>query len=69
MKTALIVIAVCEVIRIIQNFVQLLSIVFNSKVNKNYLNTASKAFVESLHKTDKDFLEQFLRDFKESEEE
>lgn len=62
MKTALIVIAVCEVIRILQNSLQLITLVRNS-TNK-YMKTASKAFVESLQRTDKEYLEEFLKNLR-----
>lgn len=67
MVIALWIIAVCEVIRAAQNGIQLWSI---AQARKNdFMKTATDEFVKSLNRTDKEFVEDILTKFKESDNE
>ena len=63
MKAAIWVIAICEVIRMIQNFIQLWQI--NKSNGIEQMNRATDAFVKSLNRTDAEFVEEMLEKFKE----
>ena len=65
MKTALIVIAVCEVIRALQNALQIWLVVRDTGKRDN----AYSEFVKSLHGTDKEFVKRMLEEFEEQEHE
>lgn len=63
MIIAIWIIAICEVIRMLQNFIQIWQI---KKANgMEQMNRATDAFVKSLNKTDAEFVEDFLEKFKE----
>ena len=63
MITALWIIAACEVIRAIQNFIQLGAIFKDGKDRHN----AYAEFVKSLKQSDKEFVEDILKEFEERE--
>ena len=65
MITAIWIIAICEVIRALQNALQLYVLFHDTGKRDN----AYSEFVKSLHGTDKDFVEKMLREFKEQEHE
>jgi len=62
MIIALWIIAVCEVIRIIQNSLQLLSIKHDTSARDN----AYAAFVESLKMNDREFVARMLKEFEKN---
>ena len=59
MKTAIWIIAICEVIRVVQNMVQVMAIRHDSGMRKN----AYSEFVKSLKYTDREFVEKLLKEF------
>lgn len=59
MIIALWIIAICEVIRIFQNTLQLI----NVYKSQNKQNWAYEEFVKSLKQSDKEFVEKMLREF------
>lgn len=59
MITAIWIIAVCEIIRAIQNMVQILAIRRDASARDN----AYAEFVKSLKKTDKEFVKRMLEEF------
>lgn len=59
MITAVWIIAVCEIIRAIQNMVQILAIRRDTSARDN----AYAEFVKSLKKTDKEFVKRMLEEF------
>ena len=61
MKTAIWIIAICEVIRIFQNTLQLIAL----KEDKKQRDNAYSEFVKSLKYTDREFVERLLREFEE----
>lgn len=63
MVTALWIIAVCEVIRAVQNMMQLAMIRKDSGSRDN----AYEEFVKSLKQTDKEFVKRMLEEFEEYE--
>ena len=65
MTIALWVIAICTVIRVVQNTMQL-KVIYDERGDRN---NAYKEFVDSLHYTDKEFVERMLREFEEGENE
>lgn len=66
MKIAIWIIAICEVIRMLQNFIQIWQI---KKTNgMEQMNRATDAFVESLSKTDAEFVEDVLREIQSNKE-
>lgn len=65
MIVAVWIIAVCEVVRAIQNFIQLASLKHDTFARDN----AYAEFVKSLKLTDKEFVERMLKEFEESEDE
>ncbi len=64
MKTALWIIAICEVIRAVQNLLQLWMLKRDTGARDN----AYAEFVKSLKQTDKEFVRQLLEQFERSEE-
>lgn len=60
MKVAIIVIAICEVIRALQNALQI-GLMIRSNSKKDF-SRATDEFIKSLHKTDKEFLESILKE-------
>lgn len=64
MVTALWIIAVCEVIRAVQNMMQLAMIRKDSGARDN----AYEEFVKSLKQTDKEFVKRMLEEFEEYED-
>ena len=64
MKTALWIIAICEVIRAAQNLLQLWML----KIDTGARDNAYAEFVKSLKQTDKEFVRQMLEEFERSEE-
>ena len=64
MIVALWIIAICELIRIIQNTAQLLTIYHERDARDN----AYAEFVKSLKSTDKEFVEKMLREFEQEGE-
>lgn len=64
MKTAIWIIAICEVIRAVQNALQLLGFKSEKKMREN----AYSEFVTSLHMKDKDFVKMMLEEFLNQEE-
>lgn len=63
MKIALWVIAICEVIRLIQNTLQLF--MMSHSRNDLQMQRATDAFVESLKKTDQQLVEDVLEELRE----
>lgn len=59
MKTAIWIIAICEVIRAVQNAYQLLGFKSEKRMRKN----AYSEFVKSLKTTDKEFVKKMLEEF------
>lgn len=59
MIVALWIIAVCEVLRMIQNWIQIITIRHDAKGRDN----AYAEFVKSLKQTDRDFVRQMLEEF------
>ena len=59
MIIALWIIAVCEVIRAVQNMIQIMTIRHDTGARDN----AYAEFVKSLHQTDKDFVRRMLDEF------
>jgi len=67
MKLAIWIIAIVEVIRMIQNFIQIRQIKKSNGIDQ--MTRATDAFVKSLSKTDAEFVEDFLEQFKEQKNE
>ena len=65
MKTALWIIAICEVIRAAQNMVQIMTIRHDTKGRDN----AYAEFVESLKQSDREFVRRMLEEFEKQEDE
>ena len=65
MKTALWIIAICEVIRAAQNMVQIMTIRHDTKGRDN----AYAEFVKSLKQSDREFVRRMLDEFEKKEEE
>lgn len=65
MKIAIWIIAICEVVRALQNLVQLSFVVRDAGARKN----AYAEFVKSLKTTDKEFVKRMLEEFKEEHRE
>lgn len=63
MKTALWIIAICEVIRAAQNFVQIMTIKHDTKGRDN----AYTEFVKSLKQSDREFVRRMLDEFEKQE--
>ena len=59
MLTAIWIIAICEVIRAIQNMIQIHTIRHDTSARDN----AYAEFVKSLKKTDREFVERMLKEF------
>lgn len=64
MIIAIWIIAICEVIRMLQNMVQIATIKHDTKGRDN----AYAEFVKSLHGTDREFVRQMLEEFERQEE-
>jgi LPS O-antigen subunit length determinant protein (WzzB/FepE family) len=65
MTIALWIIAICEVIRTIQNAMQLLHI----KKSEKRSDSAYSEFIKSLHKTDREFVRDMLKSYEAMENE
>ena len=65
MKTALWIIAICEVIRAAQNMVQIMTIRHDTKGRDN----AYAEFVKSLKQSDREFVRRVLDEFEKQEDE
>ena len=63
MKTALWIIAICEVIRAAQNMVQIMTIKHDTKGRDN----AYAEFVKSLKQSDREFVRRMLDEFEKQE--
>lgn len=63
MKTALWIIAICEVVRAVQNMVQIITIKHDTKGRDN----AYAEFVKSLKATDREWVRRMLEEFWEQE--
>ena len=63
MTIALWVIAICEVIRAAQNSIQLWHVKKSEKVSEN----AYQEFIKSLHKTDREFVKDMLKEYEKME--
>lgn len=63
MKTALWIIAICEVIRAVQNAVQIMTIKHDTKGRDN----AYAEFVKSLKQSDREFVRRVLDEFEKQE--
>ena len=63
MKKAIWIIAICEVIRAVQNMVQIKMVVKDTSARDN----AYAEFIKSLKATDREFVERMLREFEERE--
>ena len=63
MTIALWIIAICEVIRALQNMVQLVHVKKSEKVSEN----AYQEFIKSLHKTDREFVKDMLKEYEKME--
>jgi DNA-binding IscR family transcriptional regulator len=61
MAIAVWIIALCEVVRTIQNAIQLLHV----KESERQYKRATTEFVNSLKKTDKEFVKEMLEEFKD----
>ena len=61
----LLVIAICEVIRVAQNMIQIRTIVHDTKSRDN----AYAEFVNSLRQTDREFVKRMLEEFQEEDDE
>ena len=61
----LLIIAICEVIRAIQNMIQIRTIVHDTKSRDN----AYAEFINSLRQTDREFVKRMLEEFQEIEDE
>ena len=59
MMAAIWIIAICEVMRMIQNFVQIMTIKHDTQGRDN----AYAEFVKSLHDTDREFVRKMLKEF------
>lgn len=66
MTTAIWVIAICEVIRIVQNSLQLIRLYAKNNSLEDMQKNAYQEFVKSLNKTDKQFVEELLEELKEN---
>ena len=65
MIVALWIIAICEVIRVTQNMVQIMAIRHDTEARDN----AYAEFVKSLNQTDKEFVKRMLEEFEREEQE
>ena len=63
MNIAIWIIAICELIRLIQNSLQLLMMNYERK--NPQMKRATDEFIKSLNKSDKEFVEDFLKELKE----
>lgn len=63
MKTALWIIALCEVVRVVQNMVQIMTIKHDTKGRDN----AYAEFVKSLKQSDREFVRRMLEEFEKQE--
>ena len=63
MKTALWIIAICEVVRAAQNMVQIMTIRHDTKGRDN----AYAEFVKSLKQSDREFVRRMLEEFEKQE--
>lgn len=64
MTTAIWIIAICEVIRAAQNFVQIMTIRHDTQGRDN----AYAEFVKSLRQTDREFVRKILEEFEKQDE-
>lgn len=64
MVTALWIIAICEIIRLIQNTIQLTNIINSKALQRN----AHEEFIKSLKKNDREFVRDLLKEFEEYED-
>ena len=64
MKTAIWIIAICEVIRAVQNAIQLRAMRSEKEMREN----AYQEFVKSLKSTDKEFVKKMLEEFMNQED-
>ena len=60
MEIAIWIIAICEIIRIMQNSLQLVKLVFNNR-NDKFMKTATDEFVKSMQKSDREFVAEILK--------
>ena len=65
MEKILIVIAICEVVRALQNGIQLMLVLRDTAARDN----AYAEFIKSLKSSDKEFVEKMLKEYKEHEDE
>lgn len=65
MEKILIVIAICEVVRALQNGIQLMLVLRDTAARDN----AYAEFIKSLKSSDKEFVEKMLKEYKEQEDE
>lgn len=63
MVTALWIIAICEIIRLIQNTIQLTNIISSKTLQRN----AHEEFIKSLKKSDREFFKDLLNEFEKYE--
>lgn len=64
MNIAIWIIAICELIRLIQNSLQLLMMNYERK--NPQMKRATDEFIKSLNKSDKEFVEDFLKELREN---
>ena len=64
MEKILIVIAICEVVRALQNGMQLMLVLRDTAARDN----AYAEFIKSLKSSDKEFVEKMLKEYKEQED-
>ena len=64
MIVAIWIIAVCEVIRAVQNHIQLMAL----KHSRKNSDTATQAFVDSLKTTDREFVRDMLKELEKHEQ-
>lgn len=65
MTIAIWIIAICEIIRAVQNFIQIMAIRHDTRGRDN----AYAEFVKSLKQTDREFVQRVLKEFDEQEDE
>ena len=63
MEIAIWIIAICEIIRAIQNIVPIINTIKNSKAQEN----AYSEFIKSLKKSDKEFMRDMIQEWAKSE--
>lgn len=63
MEIAIWIIAICEIVRAIQNIIPIISTIKNSKAQEN----AYSEFIKSLNKSDKEFMRDMIQEWERQE--